>query len=114
MTVQFSAIIDGVTAKKDGTLSVKLGTQELPKDNMASLFSYANHQIWVALSDVPINHEDLDIPEKLIEATDKSYSQRLRSVLYVLWQNGDKKIDADTHYRQQMEKIIEYIKEKLP
>lgn len=113
MNIQFATIIDKVTAKKDGTIQIALGTQELNPEEAAHIFSFRGKQIWTAMSEAPVSHEDLDIPERLIESTDKSPSQRLRNTLYVLWSQGDKKEDADTHYRKNMEKIIDHIKDKL-
>lgn len=115
-TVQFQAILDGVTKKKDGTLSLKLGTQELDSEETARLFDFGNKQIWVAFAETELTENDLDIPEVLTEfKSDRSPSERLRGVLYLYW---DKKIKStgttfDTWYREYMEKIINNIKEKL-
>jgi len=85
-TAQFSAQIDGVTAKKDRTLSVKLGTQEMQSEDSAFLLSLMEKQIWVAVSETPLTHEDLEIPEVIMEfKNDKSPSSRLRAVLFVYY-----------------------------
>jgi len=113
--IQFSSIIDGVTKKKDGTLSIKLGTQELDPQDTARIFELGNMQIWSVFSDVEITEDDLDIPEALSEfRTDKTPSQRLRNTLWIYWEKHKKGVvEWDTFYKNQMEKIIEYIKEKL-
>ena len=112
---QFSSIMDGVSAKKDSTLSIRLGTQELSSEDKANIFEFANKQIWVALSELPIQKQDIDIPDVVYETDRKSPSQKLRAVIHILWeQNKDKtKKGSDEFYRDYMEKLIENIKDKL-
>lgn len=43
----------------------------------------------------------------------QSPSQRLRSVIFLLWENTDRKLDFDTYYLKIMESIIEQMKGKL-
>ena len=115
MTVQFAAIVDGVTKKKDNTLSIKLGTQELSSSDTASLFDFGNAQIWVAFKEAPLNEQEIDMPEFIPEFEGhKSYSQRLKEVLYRLWeQKSDKSKTSRQFYEDLMEKIIDNYKEKL-
>lgn len=56
-TAQFSAIIDGVRKKKDGTLSIVLGTQELSSEETALIFDFGNKQIWCAFAETPLSVE---------------------------------------------------------
>lgn len=115
MIVQFSAQIDGVTAKKDKTLSVKLGTQELQPEDTSKIFELHGKQIWVAVAEIELKQSDLVIPEEIPEFDgQKSYSQRLKEILYVLWnEKSDKKKTSDQFYRDYMEKLIGNIKSKL-
>ena len=114
-TIQFQAQVDSVTKKKDNTLSVKLGTQELLPDDTAHIFGM-DSIVWVALSNVEIKAKDLDIPDFVAEHEgQKSYSQRTREVLYRVWEkkdNGVKK-SSDQFYRDYMEKLITSLKEKI-
>jgi len=114
-TAQFSAIIDGVAKKKDNTLSIKLGTQELSPEETSTLFSFGNKQIWVAFKEVPLNESDIEAPDFLPEFDgQKSHSQRLHGVLYRLWETKtDKKKTSKQFYDDYMEKLIDNIKEKL-
>lgn len=85
LKLQFSAQIDGVTAKKDKTLSIRLGTQELTSDDTSHIFDLMGKQVWLAIAETSI--ESLEVPELLPEMKgDKSPSQRLRGVLYKLWE----------------------------
>ena len=114
-SVQFQATIDGVTSKKDRTLSVKLGTQELAPEDMGAMFDIANDLVWVAIAEAPVSEDNLNIPEALAEfKTDKTPSQRLRNVLHVYWQQQSKdKVDWEIFYRQKVEMLIDFIKDKL-
>lgn len=51
--------------------------------------------------------------ERKAEFETKTPSQRLRGVLYVLWEQTGKSGDFETFYRQKMEGLINLIKNKL-
>lgn len=111
--LQFSAQVDGVTAKKDKTLSLKLGTQELTSEETSYIFDLMNKQIWIGMAETAL--ESLDVPEVMPEMHgDKTPSQRLRGLLYVLWENKtDKKRTFPQFYEDYMFKLCEQLKAKL-
>jgi len=111
--LQFSALIDGINAKKDRTLAIKLGTQELSSEESSHLFDLMGKQLWVGIAETPI--EILDVPETLPEMHgDKTPGQRLRGLLYVLWENKtDKKRTFPQFYEDYMFKLCEQLKAKL-
>ena len=115
MILQFSSQIDGVTAKKDRTLSIKLGTQELSPEDTSKIFELNSKQIWVAMAETELTKSDIEIPDEIPEFQgEKSHSQRLKAVLYILWkEKTDQKKSADQFYRDYMEKLIENVKLKL-
>lgn len=43
----------------------------------------------------------------------KSPSQRMRAVIFRLWEKSDQKVDQDEYYEIVMEKLIEQLKSKL-
>ena len=45
--------------------------------------------------------------------TEKTPSQRLRSALYILWEQQKKDIEFDEFYKQQMERFIRAVKERI-
>ena len=111
--IQFSVIIDGVSKKKDSTLSIKLGTQELPPEDTAKIFELGGKQIWCGLAETPITR--LDVPDEVMEFdNDKSLSERLRNTLWVYWDTKTKHTQTFEEFRKiQMEKFINLIKDKL-
>ena len=111
--VQFSAIIDGVSKKKDSTLSIKLGTQELSSEETAKIFDFGGKQIWVGFAETAITR--LDVPDEILEFKgDKTTSERLRDVLWVYWDTKTPKTQTFEEFRKiYMEKQIQNIKDKL-
>ena len=89
--IQLACQIDGITSKKDKTLSIKIGTQEMNADDMAELFDMFQQQIWVAFCKTSIKVEDLEVPDDLPPVKgEKSESQRMRAIIYRLWELTDK------------------------
>ena len=99
-----NAIIDRVSTLKDGSVRVSLITRELTPTQMAELFFWVNKEILA-----------IDIDESNRE--DKSPSQRLRAVLFRLWeQSSDQERynnEFELFYRAKLERIIEQLKDKL-
>ena len=112
-TVQFSASISKVETLRDGTLQLKIETPELPSAQMSSIFDLKSAMCMVAIAPVgtPVDKFDpatLDIPK------DKSPSQRLRNVLYRVWEKNDQGYkDFDVYYPIKVDEIINHFKNKL-
>lgn len=99
-----NAIIDKVSTLKDGSVRVSLITRALSPTQMAELFFWVNKEILA-----------IDIDES--NKDDKSPSQRLRAVLYRLFeQSSDREAynnEFELFYRWKMQKIIDSLKDKL-
>ena len=111
--ITFAAIVDGVLLKKDSTLSIRLGTQELSAEDTAEIFKLGNKQIYVGFAETAITN--LEVPKDVVEFDGgKSTSERLHNVLFVYWNTKtDKTKDFETFRRGYMEKVIQTIKDKL-
>lgn len=115
----FGAIIDGVASRKDKTLTIRIGTQELPPDKAGQLFGLQNASVYVAIKVEDFGQEEREALEALkadeMEAGGgKTLSQRLRHALYRLWQQKPEGYtDSNSHYIAKMEKIIQHFKDKL-
>lgn len=114
-TIQTSAIIEGIRAKKDRSLGLTVATPELNSQEKALFMDLqgVNVTLLITPSDEPKPEEykiDTDINQK-------SQSERMRSVMFILWKQeieGTKnEISFQEYYRQQTDKIIEYLKGKI-
>jgi len=97
-------------------LRVTFDLQEMKPEEMAIMFSLNEKygQVVFAEAEQQIKKEDIKVPSYAkIEKSDKTPSQRLRAVLYKIWQATGKIGEADDHYRKQMEIIIEHFKSQL-
>ena len=126
-SVIFEGGIDKVSTLADGSLRVHLGTPELSNETMVNLFGLIKKPGYILISANYINQDQIDAVEKATintEFSEKTPSQRMRGVLYKLWEktqpktmNGDsgemEYVDFDLFYKRQMNKIIDHFKTKL-
>jgi hypothetical protein len=114
--VIISGQIEGISSRKDRTWRVTFGTQELDRETAASLTDMANQHVHALIkadmiTDVEAMAMD-DISPDL--APSKSHSQRLRAVLYRLWEVEPENYKTFAEfYAHRMELLIEKIKERL-
>jgi hypothetical protein len=113
MIFQVPASINSVRTLVDGGTKLDVITNELNPEELAQLFSLKSKFGWFVFKENIITPEDLNLPDVKFEKGDKTPSQRLRSVIYVMWQQSDQSKTADEFYKYYMDKIIESIKEKL-
>lgn len=113
--IQFSSQVDKITTLKDGGLKITIETQELPSEHKSKLFEFANKQVWTLFKETPdIKMEEIEIKEPEPEFKgEKSVSQRLRNVLYILHKQKYPNTDFEEFRKKQMENIIKQYKEKL-
>lgn len=113
INVTLPAYVEGIRTRKDRTLGITIGTQELGPSDAAAVFELNQKCGWVMFSINPITEED--IPEEPAGEfkTDKTPGQRLRSVLFRLWEQEGSKGEFLDYYRIRMERLIERFKEKL-
>lgn len=113
---QCFADIDGLSTRLDGAVKIVLSTQELNPEAVASLFELRGKSSYVAfVGAVPAKVEDIEIPESEPEfPNEKSPSQRLRNVLFILWEQTKPPQDFEIFRRAKMEALIEYFKKQIP
>ena len=114
----FAATVESIRTRKDGTAAVTMGTQELSPAVAGQLFGLQNAIVFVALKVEDFGKAELEALEALkadaMETGRKSDAQRLRAVLYKLWeQDPEGYADSNSHYIAKMEKIINHFKNKL-
>lgn len=116
--IKFNAILSGVSTKADGSLSLRISTPEFSAEESTILLKLCRINLDCTLT--PLQQE-LEAPiEVKAEMEGKTPSQRIRGVIYALFRHEIEtgKIAKDTlyeiYYAQRMEKIIEWLKGKLP
>lgn len=110
------AEIEGITTRKDKTVKLTIGTQELAPDKGGELFGLQNALVYLAIKKENFSTNEIGELEKL-KAEDyggKTPSQRLRNVLFVAWQQNSQGFDKfDLYYDFRMNQIIIHLKNKL-
>lgn len=111
------ATIDAIATRADGTLTVKIGVQELPPDQMAAVMRLHRKFCYVALKEEDFRtHERESLEALKSDELDggKTASQRLRAVLYRLFQQEPEGFtDFAGYYAAKMERLIGHFKGKL-
>lgn len=114
-----NAQVESVATRKDRTIKLTLGTQELKPSDAGELFGLQNSLVSVGIKTSELTQSEIELlKESKIEIDDipdsKSASQRLRNVLYRLWEQSDGGYsDFNLFYLNRMERMIEHFKEKL-
>jgi len=113
--LQIPATIESINSRVDGTWSVKIGTQELNEESARTILKLHRKLGYFLFKETPMVEADLvDIPESAPEFKgDKTPGQRLRGILYVLWEQTKPTKTFDEFYRMKMEQLIQWAKEKL-
>jgi hypothetical protein len=109
--VQFAALVDSLATKKDGSIKVVIETQELHGQSVAELLEYRQKPVYVTLTESAV--DEVEVPDEPVEKGRKTQGQRLRAVLYLVWESKGRPGDPEDYYRRTMEKLIEQYKEKL-
>jgi hypothetical protein len=124
-TVIFDGGVETIATRADGSIKVVVGSQELSSDTMTRLFDLRRKTGYVLISTKEISQEQIDAVETStnnMEFSEKTPSQRLRGVLYVLWektqpkendQGVEKFVDFDLFYKRKLNEIINHYKKQL-
>lgn len=114
MKSSLPAVISKVSTMSDNTIRIQVDCQEMNPDQTTEIFRLKGSLGWFFFHEKPISEiETKDLPEIKMEKWEKSPSQRLRAVFYLLWEKTQSPLPFDPWYRAEMEKIIESYKLKL-
>ena len=110
-------IIENITTRKDKTLKVTFGTNELRSEQAGELVKLNQEFCYLSFKKDEFKARDLEIIAGIqseFEFNEKPPAQRLRAVFYRLWEQDKQGYkDFELYYRFQMEKVIEHFKSKL-
>jgi len=112
-----NTILENITSRKDSTWKLTFGTQELTPDQVKELTLALNNFVFMALKVAKFRTAEMKALENLdvdYEDNKKSQSQRIRAVLFKLWdQDKEGYDDFEMYYRNKTEKYIEHLKTKI-
>jgi hypothetical protein len=112
-----SVIVSSIRSLKDGSVSVAFETNELSPSKAGELFSLRGKIAALYISPKEtIPQKELDQVDSIdVTMPGKSHSQRMRNVLFRLWeQESDGFKDFNSYYAFRMENFIAELKNNLP
>ena len=125
-TIVFEGGVDNIRTLADNSLRVSLGTPELSPETVGNLYSILKQPGFVVLSTQPISQKQIDAVEAAssdMEFDTKTPAQRMRGVLYRLWEQTSPKekneegttqyVEFELFYKRKMNEIINHLKSKL-
>jgi len=111
------AQIESIKSRKDKTTAIVIGTNELTPATAGQLFSLQNSFVYCAIKEEEFATNERDILNDLkadFEIERKSNGQRLRNILYKLWETDKEGFLTFTkYYDHKMEQLINHFKSKL-
>lgn len=107
------AQLTGLSPRADESWSLRFVTRELSQVEAASILPLHMRELCIALKETDISDDEaMSLPDVRVERGDRSPAQRLRGVLYRLWQQRapEDTRSADEYYLGMMNKIIDHYK----
>lgn len=109
-TIATQAVIEGIRARKDRSLGLTVTTPELSIQEKAIFMELQGINV-----ELHIKPLDEQVPEIKIEKdlSQKTQSQRLRAILFILWKQKPLDMEFEQYYKHRTEQIIEHLKSKI-
>ena len=117
--ILLNAQVDSLTTRKDRTIKLTFVTQELPPKDAGELFGMQNELVGLGIARNDLTQSEIDLLKESKYnlddiPSDKSPSQRMRNVLFRIWEQQDGGYsDFNLYYLNRMERLIEQLKSKL-
>ena len=109
--IKTNANITSISSRADNSLRLSVVTPELTPAEQVEFLRLKNTNIDLYIK--PNDYEIEDIQEIKTEIDEKTPSQRLRNVMFVLWKKLGGQGDFKAYYEQTMNKLIEKYKDKI-
>jgi len=109
-------ILSGYRPRADGSWSVTLSTNILKKNEKEAIDNMHQQLCCILIKDSDIVKDEVDAFDSVnleIIDTKQSQSQRLRNVLFRLWEQEGSVGDSKKDYDNRMEQLIAHYKGKL-
>lgn len=109
--------LNTISTLSDNSVKLVISTQEVSPQMAGDLFGVRGKFLKVILSEENVSEEIKEvIKDTRLEAPKKegkSHSQRLRAVLYRVWEQNGEQGDFEAFYQAKMEVIIDHYKGQL-
>jgi hypothetical protein len=114
--ILIACYVDSIRTRKDKTVSVQMSTQELSPSKAGELFTLLNSLATVYISPSEVTSREMaQVDAVEPEMPGKSPSQRMRNVLFLLWEQDPEGYKVfDMYYQEKMNKYINELKANLP
>lgn len=116
MAITCPIVLTGISSRVDGSLGLRMVTQELKPDEKVAFFELQNQSCKILIQ--PDGENATAMKDIKGEFDTKTPSQRVRATMYVVWKHltdsNQIEISFETFYLRQMEKFIESLKQNLP
>ena len=110
-SIKTQAIFTGFRSRRDGSIGFSGETPEVSPQEKALFFELQGVNLEITI----LPKDELNLPEYQIqsELETKTPGRRLRNVLYRTWEHEGMLGDFEYYYKTQMEKFINYVKQKI-
>ncbi len=112
-----NTILESISSRRDKSFKLIFGTNELTPDQVKEVSAALQKFIYLALKVDDFKTEEKEILDDLesgYEDTNKSQSQRIRAVLFILWKQSTKGFeDFELYYKHMTEMYISHLKSKI-
>jgi hypothetical protein len=115
MKVAYGSKIEKIETRSDRTAKITLGTaRELSAAEYAALFSLSQMEGYT-LHSSDNDLTEADIPDEKPDRMtgQKTKAQRLRAVIWRIWEQAGSKGSSEDYYHSVMDSLINQMKEKL-
>lgn len=110
-TIKTQGVITSITSKQDRSLGLRVTTPELSPQEKAVFMECQGLNLDISFT--PLDFESHEVMEVKSEVDSKTPSQRLRSVLFVLYDQEGRPGEFSEYYNQKMNKIIDQLKSRI-
>jgi len=108
--VSTQAHITSIRSRRDKSLGFSVETPELTSDEKVAFMNLQGVNLKMLIEPEEGGEEVVDV-QKDIES--KTQSQRIRSIIYILWKQDGEPGEFPDYYHAKTEKYIEFLKEKI-
>lgn len=115
--IVLGAQLEAINPRSDKTLKLSIGTQEATPELLSRLWEQFKSYIYIAIKPEPFTNEEIKLLDSLKSdsfISKTSSSQKLRGILYHLYEKNDEGFTKfENFYESHMKKIIDHYRSML-